>query len=270
MATISAKLLRLAGLLVFLLAFLPGIAQDDPTRTTSSLDLPNRADREIDFANLLFQEGQYLRALPVYDSLLQVYPDKLPIQYLDGICHIYKKTGRTRAIELLREIPRDQFREIDFYLGRAYHLAYEFDKATVAFERYLSERRPTGSRRTETNRYLRNCVIGKDLMLRATDVKIELLEPPSKQISSQYAPMVTGNEQLMVYTNRGPENVGDLKNDAGRNRPEGDYYEDLFYARFVNGRWSLGEPLSDSINTGGHEASAAISSDGKRLFIYRS
>ena len=51
---------------------------------------------------------------------------------------------------------------------------------------------------------------------------------------------------------------------------DGDYYEDIFISRKINGKWEEPKSIGTNINTRGNDACIALSTDGQKLFIFRS
>lgn len=231
--------------------------------------------KSIQDADILYAEGNQLRALIIYDSLLDLNPSNNYLQYRTGICLTYKSEGRDRAFQLLKKLENDaNYPDVLFWLGRAKHLDYQFQEAITLYNKYLKISSPSGSQRIQTLKYIDNCKSGAELMTRKMALSLELLSPPSNNENSQYSPVISPDGKYLYYTNRGPSSKGDLMDKSSRKNPLGNYYEDIFVAELIgNSDFEFGEGknLSDNINKANeHEAPLSISYDGKVLFIYLS
>lgn len=236
------------------------------------LEVGGKYKRTLEMAEFLFSETNYLRALVLYDSLIEKYPSELYYQYQAGICNIHKSDGREDAITILSGLD-GSYNEVDdvkFYIGRAYHLLYEFDKAIGFYNTYLKEAQPQGERRTYTLYYIENCKTGRKLMERRTNLALEILIPPSTSHSSQYSPVISSDGKTMLFTNRGKENIGGMMLKTMKERPEGDYFEDIWVTYNTKDGWTEAQGISNNINTEGHEAPMSFSSDGSKMLLYKS
>lgn len=232
--------------------------------------------RRLYDADQLFDDGNYLRALAIYDSLWDLRPNDTYLHYKVGVCHTFKSDGRDRAYELLKDlVNEDGYDKVLFYMGRAKHLNYAFEEGIQLYNRYLEEKRPTGTDRINTLHYINNCQNGIELMKRRLALSLEILTPPSNPINSQYAPVISSDGDRLYYANRGPESKGELMNDQSKKTDIGSYYEDVFVAENIgtadNPKFTEGRSISDNINQAGrHEAPMSLSYDKKILFVYLS
>ena len=86
-----------------------GVAQDNMSAVFK---------RSLYDADKLFEDENYLRALAVYDSLWDLRPNDIYLQYKTGICYIYKSTGRDKAYDILKEIVGvEGYKDVMFYLA---------------------------------------------------------------------------------------------------------------------------------------------------------
>jgi len=227
-------------------------------------------------ADKLYNDGNYLRALAVYDSLWDKRPNDIYLQYKTGICHIHQATGRDKAYDILKNLVGETgYDDVMFYLARAKHLNYQFEDAIDLYNDYLTTYRPTGLRRIETLHFLSNCRNGVELMKRRLALSPEILTPPSNNTNSQYSPVISPDGEKLYFTNRGPESKGEMMDEKSKKNEVGFYYEDIFVASKEGEgddfTFKNGESLSDNINDADrHEAPLSISYDNQMLFLYLS
>lgn len=155
-----------------------------------------------------------------------------------------------------------------FYLGQAYHYSEKFDSAILFYDRYnrilaRSLNFDKSVKINEVNRKIfecRNAVIYKENPVSVTIVDLD------DKINSEYpdyAPTISEDESLMVFTTRRPgENMNE------RVAVDHEYYEEIFYSDKVNGVWQSAKNAGVPINTNYHNASVNISPDGKEMIVY--
>jgi hypothetical protein len=95
------------------------------------------------------------------------------------------------------------------------------------------------------------------------NVTISNLDEKINSEYPDYAPTISEDEKLMVFTSRRP---GDNIND--RVAVDHEYYEEIFVSEKVNGVWSAAHNPGPPLNTGYHNASVNLSPDGTEIIIY--
>lgn len=229
-------------------------------------------DQWLGDAEYYFSEQNYLRAIPLYKKLCDAHPDDPYYQYQLGICYLYKNDEKEEAVTHLEKakaldpnLPR-----IDFYLGRAYHLNYRFDDAIKSFNTALKDPDANDKELKETNRYIEYCKNAKILIRDTVQVELKNIGDPINTENSEYVPVITIDESTLIFTYRGIRSKGGLQDPKFRPDSTGEYYEDIMVSQRVGDEWLSPEPISNNINTVGHDASIALSNDGQILFIFKS
>ncbi|NOY37180.1 MAG: OmpA family protein [Chlorobi bacterium] len=294
------SILSIATLLFF---FLPGFSQ---------------YTKEIKAA---FQDGEYFLAYQAYQDALSGYqkvykvdPDNANINYRIGICYLNIPGQKAKAIPYLekatgditgnykegslkeRKAPYDTY----FFLGNAYHLQYNFNKAKENYEKYLNLLDPVDS----VNR--------KFVSQQITDVKNapELIKHPVyyratdagnliNTTGADFDPVVSADESVMVYVTslkfydalffvkKGPNSWGRPVNITPQVQSDGDLYptalspdgktllmsrndkfnSDIWVSYYKKNAWTIAVKLGKNINTKFWESSASFSPDGKTLYF---
>ncbi len=212
---------------------------------------------EMDKAETLFIDMNYLQALPIYESLLKTHPEEYYIMYRLGMCYLKKQDEYEKAVQYLKPVAenRPNSADVKFYLGISYHLTYQFDKAIKEFNEYLLQK-IIKSQRPITERLIQNCKNAKELVANPIDVEITNIGEPINTEASEYVPVISSDEKNMVFTYMGKKSKGG--------------FEDVFSTeKKKNGEWKTPKPLGDNINGYDHDACIALSPDGQVLFIYR-
>ncbi len=221
--------------------------------------------REPEDAHEFFRVHNYLMALPIYKFMAtkdSVNPD---LNYRLGVCHIETHLNRVEAAKYFEIALRDPKCPVDawFHLGRAYHLAYKFEEAVAAFEKYKTLIK-SKEELEKANREIENCHHAVALMANPRKVSFTNLGGEINTQYPDYFPWVTDDDQLLFYTSR--------RKGGHASQPEIDGYfpSDIFFA--VNngqtGKWEKAKNLGSGINTSYDEEVVGMSPDGKELVIY--
>jgi hypothetical protein len=229
-------------------------------------------EKWLENAEYYFSEKNYTRALPYYKSLVLAHPENPYFQYQLGICYLYKDDEKELAIVHLEkakaldpELPR-----INFWLGRAYHANYRFDEAIASFKTSLDEDKPDAKEYAEINHYIMYCENGKKIVRDTVEVAIKNVGEPVNTPASEYGPVITIDESTLIYTYRGERSTGGLLDPKFKADTTGEYYEDIMVSVRIGDHWLDPQPISNAINTVGHDATIALSNDGQKLFIFKS
>lgn len=113
------------------------------------------------------------------------------------------------------------------------------------------------------------CNNGKILVAAAVDAKIENIGDILNTVGSEYAPVVSSDESVIIYTYTGDQSVGGLQNDYNQPDTFGLYYEDVFISHKEGGNWVTPSGIGANINSNLNDAAIAISNDGQKLFIFK-
>ncbi len=168
--------------------------------------------------------------------------------------------------------------EMKYYLGKAYHMNYKFKEAIPLLQDFINNfasiKKPTDEQESMLNdafllvQYSEN---GKSIMDNKVFCKIENIGAPINSDASEYVPVISADESVMIFTYVGPKATGGLVNDDLQpDKEEGYYHEDILISyKKDDGTWT--EPVGiTELNTPGHDAAIALSPDGQTLFIFKS
>lgn len=222
-------------------------------------------------AQLLFEEGNYTMALPIYEKLQASHIKETYLKYVVGICGLYRSDMHEKSLEFLLEVytKNKKVSEIEYDLARAYHYNYKFDEAIELVDKYLSNKKLGESEKKKAEQLKSYCVNAKELVASPVDAKIENIGDILNTTAMEYVPVISSDENVMIFTYRGDQSVGGLQNAYNQPDPMGIYYEDVFITHKENGNWVAASSIGENINTNVHDAAIAISNDGQKLFIYR-
>jgi outer membrane protein OmpA-like peptidoglycan-associated protein len=189
-----------------------------------------------------------------------------------GFYHIQtigKHLAAKYFLRIARQDPDYRF-DLEFWIGKSYHYGLEFEKALIYYNKYrdklIAQPKYLGKDKVElpeVERKIQECINGKEFV--ANPKKFSIVNM-GREINSEfedYAPVLNESEDEIVFTTRRRD--GNLNENVYEdNKP----FEDVFYATKVKGKWSRAKNIGSTINTKYNNSNAALSADGKTLYMY--
>ncbi|PJA10000.1 MAG: hypothetical protein COX70_00120, partial [Flavobacteriales bacterium CG_4_10_14_0_2_um_filter_32_8] len=95
-------------------------------------------------ANTMFNEKNYVAALPLFSQLLSLYPKDLNYNYKYGACILYGSRDKEDAVKYLKfAVTKPTVDPLAFYfLAKAYHHNYQFAPALVNYNKFKEKATP--------------------------------------------------------------------------------------------------------------------------------
>lgn len=226
-----------------------------------------------------FYQESYLEALPHFEKLLNNNPKLIELNYLIGICYSYDASNVSKAIQYINKA-NPKANEIDgYYFNLAYALEKN-DSIDRAIENYrtaliIEEKSIDRSNKLieEIKYRINRCKKINEFKRKKNNVRISNIGKPINSNASEYCPLITSNESVMIFTYRGPDSKGGKQVLKGK-QPDGTekielFYEDILISKKTNDS-TWGEPQGiESINTILHDAAVCLNFDGTQLFVYK-
>ena len=160
--------------------------------------------------------------------------------------------------------------QADYIKGQSFHRELKFDSAIVYYQRFREKWTSSGSSRgnvklKEVEKRIWECESGKKFLAAPREFIIENLGPTVNSPFEDYAPVMNGDGNLLVFTSRRAKgNLNSHKSDEGK------YFEDIYFSKNEKANWSLAQNIGPPVNTLYHDSDLALSADGKQLFsLYR-
>jgi outer membrane protein OmpA-like peptidoglycan-associated protein/tetratricopeptide (TPR) repeat protein len=149
--------------------------------------------------------------------------------------------------------------DIRYYLGLACQYNYQFEEAIEHYKAYAKLRRPN---KPSVDPKIRQCQQGDSLIRYPVMVDIENMGPLVNSKDHDYAPIITPDQSVLVFTSRREGSTG------GKKTQDNEFYEDIYITYRRGDAWTAPKQISKNINFDYHDAAAAISADGRELFLY--
>lgn len=231
-------------------------------------------------AEQYFVDENYSAALPLYLKLDSIQKGNADVNFKIGFCYLNSATYKTKAIPYLEEAIKNVSDKYTggnlketiapissyYYLAKAYHLNYEWDKAIATYEKYITVLGTDAKNAKDvedTQHDIETCKFGKELVKTPIKVIITNLGPNVNTEYPDFSPVVSLDEQTLIFTSRRKGGASEEK------LPNGQYLEDIYISKYVDGQWEKAVPIGPNINTPKHEATINLSADGQTLLIYR-
>lgn len=222
----------------------------------------------------------YADALPLFVNLYKKDPTNMNLVFKIGVCYQGTRRYRTKAIPYLSkavssvsaDYSGSSYKEkkaplIAYkFLGDAYHVNYQFDKAITAYEKYIAlmaENNSDKDQVSEVNRKIEMCKTAKVLTANPIKIKLQNLGATVNSNSGDYSSVLSADQKTIFFTSRRQETTGNQK-DA-----DGNFMEDIYTSTKTKTGWSKAQNIGAPINTEWHEATVGISPDGQTILIYR-
>lgn len=222
-------------------------------------------------AEELFYNENFLHALDIYRELEIKYPDADILKFRIGVCLLHKTDEVDLSLGYLQSVKsrNPKALDIDYYIACAYHLTREYDKSLASIDVVLANKKTSPATRAKAVRLREYCNNAIELEKDPVNVQITNVGAPVNTSASEYVPVVTSDDSVMLYTYVGEKSVGGLQAYPGQPDSGGIYFEDIFMSRRQGNNWLPPEPLGNQINTMGHDAAVGLSNDGQTLIIYK-
>lgn len=221
-------------------------------------------------AQAMFEDENWSLALPIVEKLQSNHPKEMYLKYVLGICGLYRSDMHEKSLELLQQVyaKSKKVPDIEYDIARAYHYNYKFDDAILLIDKYLTKKNLTETQKKKAGQLRFYCINGKTFVAEPVDAKIENIGEIVNTVSSEYVPVISSDEQIMILTYRGDQSTGGKQNAYNQPDELGIYYEDVFITHKENNNWVTPSGIGTNINTNVHDAAIAISNDGQKLFIF--
>jgi len=158
--------------------------------------------------------------------------------------------------------------DIPFWLAWTYQLNSQWDNALKHYNAFLKvlmlRAKANAGNIDDIRKKIAECEVGRKLSANPERVFVDNLGANINSPFPEYGASISTDETTIFFTARRSNSVGGKK-DPNDNA----YYEDVYSSEKKDGRWQVAKPLSKNVNTETHDATAGLSPDGSKLYVYR-
>jgi DNA repair exonuclease SbcCD ATPase subunit len=123
-------------------------------------------------ADKMFDEGLYVEAYDLYNSITGTFSREHDWNFKYGACVLYAEHDKSKAIDRLVYSASNP--SIDkrayYFLGRAYHLNYQFKSAEKYYNKFKNEASSGQLKKFDVESQLNGCRFGRKLLSNVTDM----------------------------------------------------------------------------------------------------
>lgn len=220
-------------------------------------------DAFFDAEYFLFSQD-YADALPYYQGIYTAMPDNAMIAYRIGLCYLNiegKKNLSTEYLEKAAANISPKFREgilkqttapyeALYFLGEAYRINYQFDKAIEAYTKY---------RETLLQYDIEN-IIFIDQQISACKNAPALMEKPVKYSIENLGPIVNDNKENFF-----PIISGDSKTLIFMTSMK--FYDAIMYSKLIKGEWTAPVNITPELQSDGDHYASCLTEKGDMLVL---
>jgi tetratricopeptide (TPR) repeat protein len=214
-------------------------------------------------ANERFELTDYYGAWEIYLELRKADKDYPELNFKTGVCLFMLKGDTYEVLRYLEEASFGKFTEAYYYMGRSYHLLEKFQMAVKYYNYYKENDNGNTIPLEEVDRHIDIALRAKEMTKAKTGIEVTNVGKAINTEFSDYVPLVTGNDSMMVFTSRRKGSTG------GELDPYNNYFEDIYYSFKKGEEWTPAENIGNALNTNTHDACVGMSADGKTLIMFR-
>ncbi len=218
--------------------------------------------QDVKVARDFFKNRNFEQALEEYLLLHEKEPDNLEYNYRIGICYLNTYIDKSKAVPYLEKAVETKGHDPNavYLLGRAYHLAYKFDKAIEQYERFREIGKGNSFNQEQVERQIAYCENAKELMKFPVDVAFHNLGASVNSIYRDYYPFVPEDESYVMFNSR--------RDDGGVENKQGQFRADVYISHVREGEFQEARPVRSVNSEKGNEEVVGLSKKGDKVLLY--
>lgn len=234
-------------------------------------------------ADKLFDAEQFVEATPHYLHLIALNPRSTDYNYKYGTCLLFNSLKKQDAFKYLNFSITDPSTapEAYFYLGKAYHLNFQFNEAIKNYNLYIQKSGGKPNPKFETEHQIEMCQNGKKLLTTISDLVV--LEKKEIEYASFFrlynlshiggVILITADYQSKIDKKKNhtplihfPDNAQTIYYSSYGESDKGS--KDIYCRkRLPDGKWGLPALVSGNVNTKFDEDFPYLSPNGEYLYF---
>ena len=263
--------------ILVLLLLLSSIAKAQKSIDFTIPNFPNKneslekAIANFELGDELYSKGRgYAKqALDAYLLANDFNPDNSYLNFKIGRCYLFTNTKLKSIayLEKANELNENIDVQLSYYLGYAYHLNKQWDKALEQFKKFSTFAGSGGEFKAlqeDAVMQVQECKNAKELELKPLRAFVDNAGPAINSNYADYGPFISADESMMIFTSRREGTTGGAI-DPSINQ----YMEDIYMSIKKDGKWTPAVNMGSPVNTEDHDANSGLSIDGQRFLLYK-
>ena len=213
----------------------------------------------------------FRNALSPLNDAYRFNPNNFEVNYMLGFIWFNTDPSSKETLkyfESANTFKTEKETDLAFWLAWTYQLNSQWDNALKNYNYFLStllqKAKANAGNIEDIKRKIAECEIGKKLSANPERVFVDNLGPNINTPYPEYGPSISTDETTIFFTGRRSNSIG-----GKRDLSDNGFYEDVYTSEKKDGKWQIAKQLSKNVNTEDHDATAGLSPDGSKLYVYR-
>jgi len=218
--------------------------------------------KTINSADDKFEFHDYYGAAKLYLEAYEQDSANTTVNFRLGVCKYEMKEYKNAERYFIKSSSAVSL-EIFRYKAAIAHAGKKFKKAINYYNAYKIINGKKDLTNEEVNYLISKSIYAQNVIKSPRNVSIINIGSNINSKHDEYVPLISADEEIMIYTSRNPKSTGGLLD------PNGRFFEDIYSSTNIGNVWQKPTQLRQGINTNTNDASAGLSADGNLLFIFR-
>ncbi|MFZ9028058.1 MAG: hypothetical protein ACO2Z9_03530, partial [Crocinitomicaceae bacterium] len=269
-------------LFTLLLGVLPFVASSQITELDVRRMLRDASEQELVIeCSRMLQEDYFYFAEIIVDKLLQMNPQSSNYHYRKGFIVLDSRLDYEAAMPHLFMAIKNTKKNYDMYsaneeaaavdayyhLARCYHLDYQLEEAKKYYQMFIDNSNKKSELIPQAELRLIQCDVAKELVAKPKNVIVRNIESPVNTGDPEYSPSISLDGKSLYFTSR--RRWQDSSTDIYKDPKLNQFPEDIFVS-YIDENRNFSEPeMLDFAQARINEASVSISSDEKKIYVYK-
>ncbi len=250
------KTIKAKGIILLSLLFLLACAETKIVNGQNTDGVPKKAQKLFNEAYTAYQYGEFSKAEALFKEAIAKFPAYIDAH--DALGKTYQEQGKYElAIASYRQVLEIQSNHIFslYELGGIYFQLNNIDSSAFFYNRFLQSAPGSDKYTDQAKLRLANISFARQAMANPSDIRPVNIGSGINSPQEEYSPALTIDGQILYFTYRDSRLPYQQQN------------EDIYFSRYLDGKWTTAEALGHPINTVENEGAFSVSADGRYIFF---